>query len=84
MATAAGWQVNCCKMSQRPQGGAMKKRGSKRSAGTPSVVEFAYDNTDYQIDTLRRKVYRRWVEVESARTYLIMSAWSSQNAKKAI
>jgi hypothetical protein len=49
-----------------------------------SIVEFAYDNTSYQIDTERRKVYRKWIEVESARTYLIMSAWSALNVKKAV
>ncbi len=61
----------------------MKKASQNRTASLPSVVDFAYDNTDYQIDTQRRKVYRKWVEVESARTYLIMSAWSSLTAKKA-
>jgi hypothetical protein len=62
----------------------MKKSGKAMPAPAPTVVDFAYDNTNYQIDTQRRKVYRKWVEVESARTYLIMSAWSSLNAKKAI
>jgi hypothetical protein len=62
----------------------MKKGNLKRSAVVPNIVEFAYDNTSYQIDTQRRKVYRKWVEVESARTYLIMSAWSTLNAKKAV
>jgi hypothetical protein len=62
----------------------MKKIPLKRPAPSVTVVDFAYDNTNYQIDTARRKVYRKWVEVESARTYLIMSAWSTLNAKKAI
>ena len=62
----------------------MKKLGKTQPRPAPTVVDFAYDNTNYQIDTQRRKVYRKWVEVESARTYLIMSAWSSLNAKKAI
>ena len=62
----------------------MKKGTQKRSALVSSIVEFAYDNTSYQIDTQRRKVYRKWVEVESARTYLIMSAWSALKAKKAV
>jgi len=62
----------------------MKKASPNRSAPLPTVVDFAYDNTNYQIDTQRRKVYRKWVEVESARTYLIMSAWSSLSAKKAL
>ena len=62
----------------------MKKADPARNRPAPAVVDFAFDNTNYQIDTQRRKVYRRWIEVESARTYLIMNAWSSSNAKKAI
>jgi hypothetical protein len=62
----------------------MKKVSPVRSEPAPTVVDFAYDNTSYQIDTQKRKVYRKWVEVESARTYLIMSAWSSLNPKKAV
>jgi hypothetical protein len=61
----------------------MNKTRPKR-APAPTVVDFHYDNANYQIDTQRRKVYRKWVEVESARTYLIMSAWSTLNAKKAV
>ena len=62
----------------------MKKGTAKRSVPVSNIVEFAYDNTSYQIDTQRRKVYRKWIEVESARTYLIMSAWSALNVKKAV
>ncbi len=62
----------------------MKKAVHKRSQVIPTVVDFDYDNTNYQIDTQRRKVYRKWIEVESARTYLIMSAWSTLNGKKAV
>ena len=62
----------------------MKKGTPKRRVPDSPIVEFAYDNTSYQIDTERRKVYRKWIEVESARTYLIMSAWSALNVKKAV
>ena len=62
----------------------MKKGTQKRTSDVSSLVDFAYDNTSYQIDTQQRKVYRKWVEVESARTYLIMSAWSALRTKKAI
>jgi len=62
----------------------MKKGTPKRSVPVSRIVEFAYDNTSYQIDTESRKVYRQWIEVESARTYLIMSAWSALNVKKAV
>ena len=62
----------------------MKKGTPKRSVPVSSIVDFAYDNTSYQIDTESRKVYRQWVEVESARTYRIMSAWSALKVKKAV
>ena len=62
----------------------MNKASQKGSGMVPAMVDFSYDNTSYQIDTKRRKVYRRWVEVESARTYLIMSAWSALDGKKAL
>ena len=62
----------------------MKTSTLRRSTPDPEIVDFAYDNTSYQIDLQRRKVYRKWVEVESARTYLIMSAWSALNTKKAV
>ncbi|HMC82983.1 MAG TPA: hypothetical protein VKL61_07100 [Candidatus Polarisedimenticolia bacterium] len=62
----------------------MTKGSRKRSTQAQPIVDFDYNNTNYQIDTQRRKVYRQWIEVESARTYLIMSAWSALNAKKAV
>jgi hypothetical protein len=78
------WQADCSVREQTVCGGQMKKAKSVRTVPAPTVVDFAYDNMNYQIDTQRRKVYRKWVEVESARTYLIMSAWSSLNPKKAV
>ena len=58
----------------------MKKKavvGKKQSARTSNgMVEFDYANVSYQIDPTRRKVYRAWIEVETAKTCLIMGAWS--------
>lgn len=60
----------------------------KRGPKTPSVrqarkkknnfgmIDFSFGNTLYQIDPARRKVYHRWVEVETAKTSLIMGAYS--------
>jgi hypothetical protein len=62
----------------------MTKGSQKRSTRVQPIVDFDYNNTNYQIDTQRRKVYRQWIEVESARTYVIMSAWSALNTKKAV
>jgi hypothetical protein len=41
------------------------------------MIEFNFDNTLYQIDPTRRKVYRHWIEVETAKTSLIFGAYSS-------
>jgi hypothetical protein len=41
------------------------------------MIEFNFDNTLYQIDPTRRKVYHRWIEVETAKTSLIFGAYSS-------
>jgi hypothetical protein len=41
------------------------------------MIEFNFDNTLYQIDPTRRKVYRSWIEVETAKTSLIFGAYSS-------
>ena len=46
------------------------------------MVDFHYANISYQIDPTRRKVYQRWVEVETARTCLIMGAWTQLQAQE--
>jgi len=56
----------------RSKGGA-KPTGRKPSHG---MIDFNYANISYQIDPNRRKVYHRWVEVETAKTCLIMGAWT--------
>ena len=64
----------------------MKKKaaGSRRqSARKPNgMIDFNYANVSYQIDPNRRKVYRRWIEVETAKTCLIMGAWSQTRAQE--
>ena len=52
-------------------------RKRKKTIQIDPLISFRYDNTDYQIDTEQRKVYRNWVAVESARQFMIMTAWSS-------
>jgi hypothetical protein len=41
------------------------------------MIDFNFGDIKYQIDTSRRKVYHRWVEVETAKTALIMGAYSN-------
>ena len=59
----------------------MKKKaaGSRRQPARKSngMIDFSYANVSYQIDPNRRKVYHRWIEVETAKTSLIFGAYSS-------
>jgi hypothetical protein len=55
-----------------------RTRGTKKPRKNPyGMIEFNFDNTLYQIDPTRRKVYHRWIEVETAKTSLIFGAYSS-------
>ena len=49
------------------------------------MISFDFANVSYQIDPNRRKVYHRWIEVETAKTCQIMGAWSqAQSSQKAV
>jgi hypothetical protein len=54
--------------------------GKKSSKPSHGMVDFDYANISYQIDPTRRKVYHRWIEVETAKTCLIMGAWTQSQA----
>ena len=64
----------------------MKKKaalGKKQSARISNgMVDFSYANVSYQIDPTRRKVYCRWIEVETAKTCLIMGAWNQSHVQE--
>jgi hypothetical protein len=45
----------------------------------PTFVSYDFENRTYQIDPDRGKVYRRFVEIETAKASEIMSIWRSQN-----
>ena len=46
-----------------------KARSAKKPAAKQnSMIDFDFGNVSYQIDPSRRKVYHRWVEVETAKT----------------
>lgn len=45
----------------------------------PKFVTFDFERRTYQIDPERRKVYRRFVEIETSKASEIMSLWRSQN-----
>lgn len=52
------------------------RKSSRKSLGeTPQLVEFRFDDQDYKIDLTAKRVYRNWVSVEAARSFLIISAY---------
>ncbi|MFQ5876751.1 MAG: hypothetical protein ACE5JH_03520 [Acidobacteriota bacterium] len=62
-----------------------KAPGKKKSAvNKGGMVDFQYGNIAYQIDPSRRKVYQRWVEVETAKTHLIMGAYDQAHPTGAV
>jgi hypothetical protein len=44
-----------------------------------TVVNFTFQERTYQIDPRQRKVYRRFVEIETAKAAEIFSTWRAQN-----
>ena len=42
------------------------------------LVDFDFEDKIYQIDTERRKVYRRFVEIETSRASTIMLSWRAR------
>lgn len=57
------------------------KRSKKTRSAQSSMIDFTFGNNSYQIDPARRKVYHRWIEVETAKTCLIMGAFSDEQAQ---
>lgn len=60
----------------------MKTKTKARVARKPrknpyGMIDFSFGDIQYQIDTSRRKVYHRWIEVETRKTALIMGAYST-------
>ncbi len=62
----------------------MKKKSarSNRAKSKPAgMIDFRFGEVSYQIDPARRKVYHRWVEVETAKTFLIMGAFNQNQVQ---
>ena len=51
------------------------KRVSRKTPTQAPIVTFDFENRTYQIDPDRRKVYRRFVEIETAKAFEIISVW---------
>ena len=63
----------------------MKTKTKARVARKPrknpyGMIDFSFGDIQYQIDPSRRKVYHRWIEVETRKTALIMGAFSTAAA----
>jgi hypothetical protein len=56
-----------------------RKRTVRKPNPTPVIVSFDFENRTYQIDPDRRKVYRRFVEIETSKAFEIYSVWRAQN-----
>jgi hypothetical protein len=39
------------------------------------IVNFDFEDRTYQIDPNRKKVYRRFVEIETSKAFEILSTW---------
>jgi hypothetical protein len=44
------------------------------------IVNFTFQDRTYQLDPIRKKVYRRFVEIETSRAAEIFSVWRAQHA----
>ena len=55
------------------------KRVVKKRESTP-IVSFEFQNRTYQIDPGQKKVYRRFVEIETAKAFEIFSIWRRARA----
>jgi len=43
------------------------------------IVSFDFQDRTYQIDPARRKVYRKFVEIETSKAFEIFTVWRGQN-----
>ncbi len=59
----------------------MPRKASRRNVrNAQPYVDFNLGDRTYQIDPERRKVYRRFVELETSKAAEIYSIWRSRNA----
>jgi hypothetical protein len=59
-----------------PRKRAAERTGSSRS----SIVDFEFEDRTYQIDPGQKKVYRRFVEIETAKAFEIFATWRRAHA----
>jgi hypothetical protein len=57
-----------------------KRTKPQGSADAEPIVTFEFEHRTYQIDPDRRKVYRGFVEIETAKAATIFSVWRTLRA----
>jgi len=55
------------------------RKSSPKPAPKVGVVQYQFQDRTYQIDPDRRKVYRSFVEIETAKAFEIYTTWRAQN-----
>jgi len=58
----------------------MASKRTEKNGRTSEIVTFDLNEHTYQIDPGRRKVYRRFVEIETVRASQILSLWRAAAA----
>ena len=56
-----------------------RTRKARNTNATP-IVTFDFNERTYQIDPGRKKVYRRFVEIETSKAAEILSIWKSAHS----
>jgi hypothetical protein len=56
----------------------MASKRTRISVSPAPIVSFTFQDRTYQIDPGRKKVYRRFVEIETSKAFEILSIWRSQ------
>ena len=59
----------------------MARKRKRPSESEIRIVDFDFGDRTYQIDPARRKVYRKFVEIETSKAVEIYSSWRLQNAQ---
>ncbi len=58
----------------------MARKRIKAKAEPVRIVNFSVGDRTYQIDPDQKKVYRRFVEIETSKASEILSTWRAQHA----
>ncbi len=58
----------------------MRRKRAVRVESPNPIVNFQFQDRTYQIDPRQKKVYRRFVEIETARAAEIFSVWRARRA----